>query len=221
MCHSCLWQDGLRVMQVHQAQLQLFICPSSCNQRDSPHGHGVCRPSPVNCSSRSCQHSLSPRSLPFHRLEPYVAEEERATGRSKTGCWDSSILLPDVFSGILGVGRGLWEHPRGSGQDGRKQRCSCRQWAVGWSSAARHGSQYGHTEEVHPAESCWAVLTMHSPILQVCTDCSSCSSIFHCRSSQATTPTLTHTGNDNIHTQIRTQYRIWHSTVLPELVTAF
>ena len=125
-------------MQVHQAQLQLFICPSSCNQRDSPHGHGVCRPSPVNCSSRSCQHSLSPRSLPFHRLEPYVAEEERATGRSKTGCWDSSILLPDVFSGILGVGRGLWEHPRGSGQDGRKQRCSCRQWAVGWSSAARH-----------------------------------------------------------------------------------
>ena len=138
MCHSCLWQDGLRVMQVHQAQLQLFICPSSCNQRDSPHGHGVCRPSPVNCSSRSCQHSLSPRSLPFHRLEPYVAEEERATGRSKTGCWDSSILLPDVFSGILGVGRGLWEHPRGSGQDGRKQRCSCRQWAVGWSSAARH-----------------------------------------------------------------------------------
>ena len=139
MCHSCLWQDGLRVMQVHQAQLQLFICPSSCNQRDSPHEHGVCRPSPVNCSSRSCQHSLSPRSLPFHRLEPYVAEEERATGRSKTGCWDSSILLPDVFSGILGVGRGLWEHPRGSGQDGRKQRCSCRQWAVGWSSAARHG----------------------------------------------------------------------------------
>ena len=138
MCHSCLWQDGLRVMQVHQAQLQLFICPSSCNQRDSPHGHGVCRPSPVNCSSRSCQRSLSPRSLPFHRLEPYVAEEERATGRSKTGCWDSSILLPDVFSGILGVGRGLWEHPRGSGQDGRKQRCSCRQWAVGWSSAARH-----------------------------------------------------------------------------------
>ena len=138
MCHSCLWQDGLRVMQVHQAQLQLFICPSSCNQRDSPQGHGVCRPSPVNCSSRSCQHSLSPRSLPFHRLEPYVAEEERATGRSKTGCWDSSILLPDVFSGILGVGRGLWEHPRGSGQDGRKQRCSCRQWAVGWSSAARH-----------------------------------------------------------------------------------
>jgi len=138
VCHSCLWQDGLRVMQVHQAQLQLFICPSSCNQRDSPHGHGVCRPSPVNCSSRSCQHSLSPRSLPFHRLEPYVAEEERATGRSKTGCWDSSILLPDVFSGILGVGRGLWEHPRGSGQDGRKQRCSCRQWAVGWSSAARH-----------------------------------------------------------------------------------
>lgn len=138
MCHSCLWQDGLRVMQVHQAQLQLFICPSSCNQRDSPHGHGVCRPSPVSCSSRSCQRSLSPRSLPFHRLEPYVAEEERATGRSKTGCWDSSILLPDVFSGILGVGRGLWEHPRGSGQDGRKQRCSCRQWAVGWSSAARH-----------------------------------------------------------------------------------
>ena len=138
MCHSCLWQDGLRVMQVHQAQLQLFICPSSCNQRDSPQGHGVCRPSPVSCSSRSCQHSLSPRSLPFHRLEPYVAEEERATGRSKTGCWDSSILLPDVFSGILGVGRGLWEHPRGSGQDGRKQRCSCRQWAVGWSSAARH-----------------------------------------------------------------------------------
>lgn len=139
MCHSCLWQDGLRVMQVHQAQLQLFICPSSCNQRDSPQGHGVCRPSPVSCSSRSCQRSLSPRSLPFHRLEPYVAEEERATGRSKTGCWDSSILLPDVFSGILGVGRGLWEHPRGSGQDGRKQRCSCRQWAVGWSSAARHG----------------------------------------------------------------------------------
>ena len=138
MCHSCLWQDGLRVMQVHQAQLQLFICPSSCNQRDSPQGHGVCRPSPVSCSSRSCQRSLSPRSLPFHRLEPYVAEEERATGRSKTGCWDSSILLPDVFSGILGVGRGLWEHPRGSGQDGRKQRCSCRQWAVGWSSAARH-----------------------------------------------------------------------------------
>ena len=150
-----------------------------------------------------------------------MAEEERATGRTKTGCWDSSILLPDVFSGILGVGRGLWEHPRGSGQDGRKQRCSCRQWAVGWSSAARHGSQYGHTEEVHPAESCWAVLTMHSPILQVCTDCSSCSSIFHCGSSQATTPTLTHTGNDNIHTQIHTQYRIWHSTVLPELVTAF
>jgi len=138
VCHSCLWQDGLRVMQVHQAQLQLFICPSSCNQRDSPQGHGVCRPSPVSCSSRSCQRSLSPRSLPFHRLEPYVAEEERATGRSKTGCWDSSILLPDVFSGILGVGRGLWEHPRGSGQDGRKQRCSCRQWAVGWSSAARH-----------------------------------------------------------------------------------
>ena len=138
MCHSCLWQDGLRVMQVHQAQLQLFICPSSCNQRDSPQGHGVCRPSPVSCSSRSCQRSLSPRSLPFHRLEPYVAEEERATGRSKTGCWDSSILLPDVFSGILGVGRGLWEHSRGSGQDGRKQRCSCRQWAVGWSSAARH-----------------------------------------------------------------------------------
>ena len=138
MCHSCLWQDGLRVMQVQQAQLQLFICPSSCNQRDSPQGHGVCRPSPVSCSSRSCQRSLSPRSLPFHRLEPYVAEEERATGRSKTGCWDSSILLPDVFSGILGVGRGLWEHPRGSGQDGRKQRCSCRQGAVGWSSAARH-----------------------------------------------------------------------------------
>ena len=138
MCHSCLWQDGLRVMQVHQAQLQLFICPSSCNQRDSPQRHGVCRPSPVSCSSRSCQRSLSPRSLPFHRLEPYVAEEERAPGRSKTGCWDSSILLPDVFSGILGVGRGLWEHPRGSGQDGRKQRCSCRQWAVGWSSAARH-----------------------------------------------------------------------------------
>ena len=29
------------------------------------------------------------------------------------------------------------------------------------------------------------------------------------------------TNSDNVHTQINTQHRIWHSTVLPELVTAF
>ena len=86
------------------------------------------------------QQSLLP-ALPFPHVfprEPCVAEEERAAGRRKTGCWDSSIPLPGVFSGILGVGRELWEHPWGSGQEGRKQRCSCRQRALGWSSAARH-----------------------------------------------------------------------------------
>ena len=111
-----------------------------------------CRPSPVSRSSRSCQHSLSPTSFPLDSLEPCVAEEERAAGRRKTGCWDSSIPLPGVFSGILGVGRELWEHPWGSGQEGRKQRCSCRQRALGWSSAARHKQwQRTHTNK-HPAQ---------------------------------------------------------------------
>ena len=124
-------------MQVHQAQLQLFICPSSRNQRDSPQGHADPPQSAVAVAPASAPFPLI---IPVSQAEALRSEEERATGtgRSKTGCWDSSILLPDVFSGMLGVGRGLWEHPRGSGQDGRKQRCSCRQWAVGWSSAARH-----------------------------------------------------------------------------------
>lgn len=89
------------------------------------------------------------------------------------------------------------------------------------SQARLHSSQSGHTEEVRPAEGCRAVLTKRSPMLQFCmgTDCSSSS---HCRSSEATTaPTPNQAGNDNIHTQIHTRYRIWHSTVLPELVAAF
>ena len=112
---------------------------SSCSRTDCPQGLGVLRPSPASCSSRSCQHSLSPRPFPCGRLEPCAAEEERAAGRRKTGCWDSSSPPPDVFSGVLGVGRGAWEQPGGSGQEGRKQRCSCRQRAPSWSSAARHG----------------------------------------------------------------------------------
>lgn len=107
--------------------------------------------------------------FPFHRLEPCVAEKERAV-------------------------------------DSRLEQCS---------QARLHSSQHTHAEEVHPAEDCWAVLTKYSSILQVCMNCSSCLSTFHCRSSEATTPT----GDNNIHTQIHTQYRIWHSTVLPELVT--
>ena len=59
------------------------------------------------------------------------AEVKQGAGIPPSCCQMSSLAF-------LGVGRGLWEHPRGSGQDGRKQRCSCRQWAVGWSSAARH-----------------------------------------------------------------------------------
>lgn len=129
-----------------------------------------CRPSPVSRSSRSCQHSLSPTSFPLDSLEPCVAEEERAAGRRKTGCWDSSIPLPGVFSGILGVGRELWEHPWGSGQEGRKQRCSCRQRALGWSSAARHKQwQRTHTNK-HPAQN----LALYGPP-RACYCCLGCS----------------------------------------------
>lgn len=125
-----------------------------------------CRPSPVSRSSRSCQHSLSPTSFPLDSLEPCVAEEERAAGRRKTGCWDSSIPLPGVFSGILGVGRELWEHPWGSGQEEGSKDAAAGSGL--WAGAVQPG-----------------------------------------------------TNSDNVHTQINTQHRIWHSTVLPELVTAF
>ena len=93
--------------------------------------------------------AFAPASTPFSpHLSHFtvwspVWQRRRAAGRTKTECWDSSTPLPDIFSGILGVGRELWEHPRGSGQEDRKQRCSCRQRALGWSSAARHGCTGG------------------------------------------------------------------------------
>lgn len=120
--------------------------------------------------------------------------------------------------GTVGVPSGLWA----GGQEAKMQLQAAGSGLEQCSQARLHSSQSGHVEEVHPAEGCGAVLTKHSPILQVCTDCSSCSSSSHCRSSEATTTlTPTRTGNGNIHAQIHTRYRIWHSAVLPELVTAF
>ncbi|XP_042748994.1 uncharacterized protein LOC122192507 [Lagopus leucura] len=51
---------------------------------------------------------------------------------------------------------------------------------------ALYSSQSGHTEQICPAEGCRAVLIKHSPIAQVCSDCTSCSSSSHCRSSELT-----------------------------------
>ena len=100
MCHSCLWQDGLRVMQVHQAQLQLFICPSSCNQRDSPQGHGVCRPSPVSCSSRPASAPFPPDHSHFTGWSPMwqkrrelQAEVKQGAGIPPSCCQMSSLAF--------------------------------------------------------------------------------------------------------------------------------
>ena len=83
------------------------------------------------------------------------------------------------------------------------------------SQARLHRWQSGHVEEVCSAEGCRAVLTKHSSLLQVCMVLE----LFPLQ--ELRSDNLTQKGNDNVHTQINTQYRIWHSTVLPELVTAF
>lgn len=124
-------------MQVHQSQLQLLIWPSLVLiQLEREHeGMGYAdHPQPAA--------AVPPASTPFpHRPFPLLRREP--WGAEEAACWDSSIPLPNVFSGILGVGRGWQEHPWSSVWEGRKQRCSCRQWALGWSTAARHGCTGG------------------------------------------------------------------------------
>lgn len=190
--HSCHWQDGPRAVRVHLAQLQLFICPSPV----------LLQPDRLPTRARGpqtlpgqLQQSLLP-ALPFPPAIP-VWQAGALRGRGGESCRQTE-------NGVLGFLQPaarclLWRFGGGQGSVG----AAWRLWAGGKEAkvqlqaagseleqrgqARLHSSQPGHAEGVGPAEGCRAVLTKRSPVPQVCSDCTSCSSSSRCGSSEVTT----------------------------------
>ena len=118
----------------------------------------------------------------------------------------------------FGAGHGVVGAPTGIWAGGKKAKMQLQAAGSGLeqcSQARLHSWQFGHLEEVCPA----AGLSLPStPPSYRSAWTTSVLVLFPLQELRSDNPTQT--GNDNVHTQINTHYRIWHSMVHPELVTA-
>lgn len=183
------------VVQVHRARLQLLICPSLVLlQQDRAHGGLGHAAPPRPAAAAPPASSLSP--TPSHRSgwspvgprrRELRAEGKQGAGTPLTRCQTSSLA-------IWG-----WAEDGGSsvgapcGTEGNNDAAAGGGCGPEQRGQARHSSQPGHTEEACPAGGCRPSLPR---ILQVCTDCTTCSSPSHRGSSEVTAgPTQTSHGS--------------------------